>query len=234
MHNHGPEHVVACKRVLRYLKGTLSIGLTLGGASSAPLVLSAYADADWARDLDYRTSITGYTLFLGRSCINSVAKNQDRIALSSTEAEYIAICVCSSKIAWARQVLADVGLPQLQPTIVYEDNQPCIDLAHNAILSERTMHVDVKYHKIRERIKDSILQILPIPTDVNVADTMTKPLARVKFELFRAQLMLPDFAPAKPPAPFNRHPNPGDVTSGAVRSSKLELRQQKESRNQIP
>ena len=234
MHNHGPEHVVACKRVLRYLKGTLSIGLTLGGASSAPLVLSAYADADWARDLDYRTSITGYTLFLGRSCINSVAKNQDRIALSSTEAEYIAICVCSSKIAWARQVLADVGLPQLQPTIVYEDNQPCIDLAHNAILSERTMHVDVKYHKIRERIKDSILQILPIPTDVNVADTMTKPLARVKFELFRAQLMLPDFAPAKPPAPFNRHPNPGDVTSGAVRSSKLELRQQKESKNQIP
>ena len=96
------------------------------------------------------------------------------------------------------------------------------------------MHVDVKYHKIRERIKDSILQILPIPTDVNVADTMTKPLARVKFELFRAQLMLPDFAPAKPPASFNRHPNPGDVTSGAVRSSKIELRQQKESRNQIP
>lgn len=212
MHNHGPEHVMACKRALRYLRGTADLGLTLGGISNQPLVLRAYVDADWARDLDNRISITGYTLFLGNSCINSIAKNQDRIALSSTEAEYIALSACASKIIWTRQILADIGIPQHQPTTVYEDNRPAIDLAHNAILSDRTMHIDVKCHKIRERIKDGLIEVLQIPSHANIADAMTKPLGRIKFEEFRSQLMTTS-SPHTPTQTHNRRRNPGDVTT---------------------
>ena len=184
----GPEHVIAAKRVLRYLNGTTDLGLVLGEFSGDSLTLSAYADSDWARDLDNRTSITGYALFLGKSCVNSIAKNQDRVALSSTEAEYIALSACSSKVVWARQILDDIGNSQPHATVVYEDNKPCIDLAHNAILSERTMHVDVKCHKTRERIKRGIIEVKYVPTDQNVADALTKPLGRLKFQAFRDQL----------------------------------------------
>jgi len=82
MHRPGPNHVAACKRTLRYLRGTSDLGLTFGGISPHASELRGYADADWANDPDNRTSVTGYTLFLGSSCINSVAKNQDRIVTS--------------------------------------------------------------------------------------------------------------------------------------------------------
>jgi hypothetical protein len=199
MHRPGPNHVAACKRTLRYLRGTSDLGLTFGGISPHASELRGYADADWANDPDNRTSITGYTLFLGSSCINSVAKNQDRIALSSTEAEYIALSACASKVVWMRQILADIGIPQIRPTVIYEDNEPCIDLAHNAILSARTMHVDVKFHKTRERIRDGFIDIRSIATGDNTGDSMTKPLGRVKFQKFRDQLMLGDSSPWQSP-----------------------------------
>ena len=102
---------------------------------------------------------------------------------------------CASKLVWMRRILGDIGAPQGPPTAIYEDNEPCIDLAHNAVLTARTMHVDVKFHKTRERVRDGIIDIRSIASANNTADSMTKPLSRVTFEAFRDQLMLSAVSP---------------------------------------
>ena len=102
---------------------------------------------------------------------------------------------CASKLVWTRRILGDIGAPQGPPTAIYEENEPCIDLAHNTVLTARTMHVDVKFHKTRERVRDGIIDIRSIASANNTADSMTKPLSRVTFEAFRDQLMLSAVSP---------------------------------------
>ena len=86
---------------------------------------------------------------------------------------------------WLRNLFADVGLEQLQPTPLYEDNQGAICLSKNPKNHPRTKHIDVKYHYTREMVEQNIIQVEYIPTDDMVADTLTKSLARPKFEHFR-------------------------------------------------
>ena len=107
------------------------------------------------------------------------------VALSSTEAEYIALCRAAQETVWLRNLLSDIGFSQADPTVVREDNQGAIALAKNPKDHPRTKHVDVKYHYTRQVIERNIIRVEYIPTADMVADTLTKPLPKPGFEKFR-------------------------------------------------
>jgi len=186
--NPSEEHLTAAKRILRYVKGTKNYGLVLG-PTEGPF-LYGYTDADWGNDIDTRKSTTGYVFYARSGAISWCSKRQSTIALSSTEAEYIALCTSVQEAIWIRSLLVEVNYSSFDstvPTTVYEDNQSCISLAANPIYHARTKHIDIKYHFIRDHT-DKDINIVYCPTKEMVADVLTKPLAQPAFEQHRKAL----------------------------------------------
>lgn len=178
----------ALKRVLRYLKGTQDVKLKI--EPNTALKLSCYADADWAGDSGDRKSTTGFLFQLGTSSICWSSKKQPCVALSSTEAEYIAAAEASKELVWLRLLMQDLGLTPREPTIVYEDNQACIKLATTEGLNPHTKHVDVRYHYLRDLVHKNVVQFRYCDTKDMTAGCLTKPLSRGSFERFRTGMGL--------------------------------------------
>ena len=179
MGNPGPEHWTAVKRIMRYLKGTAAWVLTLG--SDVPLQLVGYCDADWGGgDLDGRRSTTGYVFSLGSGSIVWSSKRQPTVALSTTEAEYMATTNAAREAVWLRRLLGELGYEPTEATVLYSDNQGSIRLAHNPVNHSRTKHIDVQHHFVRELIESKEVALRYCPSDANVADVLTKPLQRDK------------------------------------------------------
>uniref|UniRef100_A0A6N2NJZ1 CCHC-type domain-containing protein n=1 Tax=Salix viminalis TaxID=40686 RepID=A0A6N2NJZ1_SALVM len=143
-------HLAAVRRIIRYLKGTSSRGLFFPKESS--LQLEGYSDADWAGCADTRRSVTGWCMFLGNALISWKSKKQDRISKSSTESEYRAMSSACSEITWLRGLLGELGFPQLHPTPLHADNTSAIQIATNPVFHERTKHIEVDCHSIRESV----------------------------------------------------------------------------------
>ena len=186
MKNPSAEHWVAIKRVLRYVKGTLNLGLRFTHSKSFKLV--GYSDSDWAGCVDSRKSTSGYVFRVGNSTVSWSSKKQPVTALSSTEAEYIALCAAAQETVWLRNLLADIGIKQSEATTVYGDNQGAICLSKNPKNHPRTKHIDVKYHYTRELVESNIIKVDYVPTSEMVADTLTKGLARPSFEKLRLSM----------------------------------------------
>ena len=180
---------VAGKHVLRYLKGTAHLKLRYYKSSSEQLV--GEADADWNGDISDRRSTTGYYFKLSGTggAISWAVKKQQTVALSSCEAEYQSMAAAVQEALYLRQLLRDLGVPADGPTPIGEDNQSCIRMCENPVLSKRTKHVDTKYHFIRERVADGTVDIYYVPTAEMAADLLTKPLAWVKVHKHRATLL---------------------------------------------
>jgi hypothetical protein len=186
MDNPGKPHWEAVKRILKYIQGTLNHGLILGG--TAPLTLRCYSDSDWAGCPDTRRSTTGYITLLGTSPISWKSKVQPTVALSSTEAEYMALAMATQEIMWLRQLLTDINLPPTSPTTIYEDNQGCIALTVGSKHHDRTKHIDTRYHFIREQIELKAIRVIYMQTDQMLADMLTKPLKGIKFNQHASQV----------------------------------------------
>jgi hypothetical protein len=184
--NPGKQHWTAAQRVLRYLAGTMNLGITYT-RSNEPC-LTGYADADWAGDPDTRRSTTGYVFLFAGGAIAWKSKLQSSTALSSTEAEYIAISAAAREAKWIRQLLLDLGYPVSGPTTIFEDNKGCEAIAMNRRTDKRSKHIDVRYHFIRDMIERMEVHIEHIPTAQMVADVMTKPAAVNKFVWCRKQM----------------------------------------------
>jgi len=182
--NPSEEHLTAAKRILRYVRGTKDYTLTLGPSTEGSFDLHRYADADWGNDVDTRKSTTGYVFYVGSGAISWCSKRQSTIALSSTEAEYTALCASVQEAIWLRSLLEEVKYPcyTLTPTTIYEDNQSCIALAGNPVHHARTKHIDIKCHFIRDHADKEDINIVYCPTKEMVADVLTKPLPRPAFE----------------------------------------------------
>ncbi|KAM4045391.1 uncharacterized protein ACNLHF_009219 [Anomaloglossus baeobatrachus] len=176
----------AVKRVLRYLKETQGVNLKLFAAGN--LKLTGYADADWAGDSHDRKSTSGYVFKLGESSISWSSRKQVSVALSSTEAEYVSAAYASQEIIWLRQLMDDLGKPLTQPTVIYEDNQECIKLACSEKISARTKHV--RYHHLHDLIDHGIIQFVYCETHKMIADSLTKPLPRPRFQGLRTTMGL--------------------------------------------
>ena len=188
MSNPGPAHWTAVKRILRYLKGTADWALTLG---CEPLQLTGYCDADWGGDHDQRKSTTGYAFSLGSGSIVWSSKRQPTVALSSTEAEYMAMSNAAREAVWLRSLLRELGYEQATSTVLlHSDNQGSIKLAHNPVNHSRTKHIDVQHHFIRELVEQEVVQLQYCPSHVNVADVLTKALPREKHLQFARALGL--------------------------------------------
>jgi len=177
--NPGKEHWNAVKWILRYLKGTAKSCLCFGNGD---LTLSGYSDADMAGDVDSRKSISGYLITFAGGAISWQSRLQKCIALSTTEAEFIAITEGCKEILWMKNFLQELGHHQ-ESYVLYCDSQSAIHLSKNSTFHSRSKHIDVRYHWIRDVSESKLLKIEKIHTKDNGADMMTKPLPKEKIEV---------------------------------------------------
>lgn len=188
MSNPGPEHWVGAKRILRYLKGTLNYGLKFDASQKHGLKLQGYSDADWGRDVNTRRSTSGYLCKLGGGTISWRSKRQSIVALSSTEAEYVALSMATQEAIWLRRLLSSIGFQQSTAVKLFEDNQGAIALSKNPAHHTRTKHIDVKYHFIRDAIESKEIEVEYCQTNKMIADILTKGLQKQKFEELRRMM----------------------------------------------
>ncbi|XP_057730257.1 uncharacterized mitochondrial protein AtMg00810-like [Arachis stenosperma] len=174
-------HYAAVLRILRYVKGTLFHGLYFSAHSS--LTLQAYSDADWAGDPTDRCFTTGYCLFLGDALISWRAKKQTFTARSSTEAAYRAFADTTA------------GAFQSSPTDVFCDNRSAIQIAHNDVFHERTKHIEIDCHFVRQRILIDAVHLIGVGTLDQTADIFTKSHHPTRFRALLSKLKLVSLAP---------------------------------------
>lgn len=189
---HSPRHLhlAAVRRIIRYLRGTPSRGLFFPSGSS--MQLSAFSDADWAGCPNTRRSITGWCMFLGNSLISWKSKKQDRVSKSSTESEYRAMSAACSEITWLRGLLTELGFPQSDSTPLHADNTSAIQIATNPVYHERTKHIEVDCHYIRDAVNNRVISLPHVSTALQIADVFTKTLTRQRHQFLVGKLMLLD------------------------------------------
>ena len=152
--------------------------------------LVGYSDADYANDQDDRKSTSGYAIMLCGGAISWASRRQPVITTSTTEAEYIAMAEALKDVMWWRPLLRQLGHDLSQPTPLIGDNQATIQLAKNGDNSSRTKHVDIKYHLIRQEIRTQTVVLNYISTQHNIADILTKGLAKERHRTLTAALGL--------------------------------------------
>jgi|UniRef100_A0A2N9GHW7 hypothetical protein len=187
MHKPSPAHLVAAKRILRYLKGTLDRGILF---QPGPFALTAFTDADWAGDPCDRRSTSGIIVFLGNNPITWLAKKQHTVSRSSTEAEYCSLASGAAELSWIRQVLCDLGLFLPSAPLIWCDNTSALALASNPVFHGRTKHIEVDYHFIRERVVRGDLKLQFISTEDQLADVFTKALPSPRFHRLCSKLLI--------------------------------------------
>jgi hypothetical protein len=189
MQRSGHEHMVAAKRVLRFLQGTRSDGVKFHADVNIKPELTGFSDSDWGSDKDTRRSTTGYVFMLCGGSISWTSKLQPTVALSSTEAEYMAACAAAQEAIFLRCLLADLGFPQSGPTTIFEDNQGCIYMSENSGTQRRGRHIDIRHHFVRERVANDEIKLTYIRTDDQLADLLTKPLLRQRLDMLRKKVL---------------------------------------------
>ena len=177
--NPGMKHWIAAKRIVRYLRGTASHGLTYKPTEHGTQIYG-YVDASWASDPMTRKSTSGYTFYLAGGPISWMSKRQPVVALSSAEAEYVAISSATQEALWLRSMMEELGYPQ-SPTIIYSDSTTAIAIANNPVLHSRVKHIDIRHHFVRDCIQRNQIKFIHQHTTKMIADILTKPLGATLF-----------------------------------------------------
>jgi hypothetical protein len=185
--NPSTEHITAAKRVLRYLKSTIDYSITYSNTSS---YASGYCDSDYAGDLAKAKSTFGWIFYLANGPISWKSKLGSIIAQSTTEAEYIAINAAAKEAVYIKSLLQELGYYKQDRFPLYTDNNGALLLAKNPVFHERTKHIAVKFHYIRDLINKGIIDLYYISTNDQKADGLTKALEKIKFQAFLVQLGL--------------------------------------------
>jgi histone deacetylase 1/2 len=156
---HAPTtvHWTAVKRILRYLRGTISLGLRLSKSSST--IVSAFSDADWAGCPDDRRSTGGFAVYVGSNLVSWNAKKQATVSRSSTEAEYKSLANATAEVMWVQTLLDELGVSQSKAAVLWCDNIGATYLSANPVFHARTKHIEVDYHFVRERVARKLLDI---------------------------------------------------------------------------
>ena len=177
------QHWTAVKRIFQYLKGTLNHGLLYSKEGSADCV--GFSDADWGGDLDDRKSTSGYLFQLSRAAISWRSKKQTSVALSTAEAEYIALASAAQEALWLRQLTTHLKHEPAVATVIFEDNESTISMAKNPQFHGRSKHIAIKYHFIREQVCDNTIELQYCRTNDMIADMLTKGLHAEQFAKLR-------------------------------------------------
>ncbi len=186
------HHGHALKNLMRYLRSTLQQKIRYGPGGEFEY-FTLYSDADWASDKSDRKSVGGYVVMFYGGPISWSSKKQRSVSTSSCESEYMALAMCAKQGQWVAQIFRDLGRPQYVgengiKVHMMGDNQGAIALTENPHLHERSKHIDIAYHFIRDLVETQKAQVTYIPTAEMVADGMTKPLQRVAFERFKEMM----------------------------------------------
>ena len=179
------EHWIAAKQLLRYLRGTVDVGLQFGGGIGERhgfnrRTLFAVSDSDWGTDRVDSKSRSGWIVELNGP-VHFGSKRQSTVALSSTEAEYYAITEAACDVIALRMTLSDLGMPMKEPTTIMTDNEGAEKMIKNPIHHHQTRHIARRMHFPRDHAEKGDIVVVHVPTDENTADTLTKPLAANKF-----------------------------------------------------
>jgi hypothetical protein len=196
--NPGMPHWRAVKRVLQYLNHTSQYAISYHGRpvsaskssdqTNSQAVISGYCDSDWGSNVDTRKSIAGYIFVLAGGAVSWAAKCQPTVALSTVEAEYMSYSLASRDAMWWRQFLnqlyyrtkaTELYSNSLSPTIIYADNQGAIALASNPEFHQRTKHISIIWHYIRELITNKQIKLSYLQTSEMAADFLTKSLPQL-------------------------------------------------------
>jgi hypothetical protein len=175
------------KQVLRYVQGTQGFGCTYR-EGSRDAVLTGFSDSDHVGDLDDRKSTMGLVFFLDSSVVSWSSQKQRIVAMSSCEAEYIAAATAASQAVWLSRLLSEMIGGEAQKVKMRIDNQSAIELSKNPVHHERTKHIDLRYHFIRECVEEGKVDIEHVRTSNQLADILTKPLGRAQFTELRHKL----------------------------------------------
>nr|GFB09167.1 retrovirus-related Pol polyprotein from transposon TNT 1-94 [Tanacetum cinerariifolium] len=186
------KHVHAVKQIFRYLRGTVHRGLWYPKDSS--IALTAFADANHVGFQDNRRSTSGSVQFLEERLISWSLKRQKSAAISSTEAEYIALSGCCAQILWMRLQLSDYGLG-FNKILMYCDNKSAIVLCCNNVQHSLSKHIDIRYHFIKEQVENGVIKLYFVNTEYPLADLFTKALGRDRIEFLINKLGMRSFTP---------------------------------------
>ena len=181
-------HWEAVKRILSYLKGTSSYGITFGSNGTNERTLIAYSDADFAANVDDRRSTTGVLLILNGGPISWKSQRQSCVSLSTTESEYVAAAAAAKDVVWMRRLLQDLGCDQAKPTLLFCDNRSAIKLVRNPQFHQRTKHIDVKFHFIRDLQDERVVDVVYVSTENQLADLFTKGLDGPRFRKLKSDV----------------------------------------------
>ena len=176
---------LAAKRILRYIQGTLNFGLFYDYGKDAKLV--GYSDSDWGGDEEETKSTTGYVFYLGSTAFSWTSKKQAVVALSSCEAEYVALSSTVCEAIWLRNLLESLNHPQEESTEIHVEGAN--KLAKNPIQHGRSKHIHIRFHFLRDHVnKQKTIKLVYCPTLEQVADIFTKPLPAESFTWLRQML----------------------------------------------
>nr|KYP62850.1 Copia protein [Cajanus cajan] len=179
-------HQQAASRILRYIKSSLGAGLIFPASNT--LQLKAFSDSDWAGCLDTRRSITGYAVYLGSSLISWKSKKQATVSRSSSKAEYRAMASVVCELQWLTYLLQDFRVSFIQPSTLYYDNRSALHITANPVFHERTKHIEIDCHIVRDKALQGLIKLLPISSVNQLADIYTKPLSPGAFQFLYSKL----------------------------------------------
>ena len=180
------EHLAAAKHVLRYLRNTPDLGIMLSASSVSNL--TGYCDSDWGSCCDSRKSTTGFCILLGNSPISWKVKKQTVVARSSAEAEYRAMATACCEIIWLLALLQDLGMTGLTPVTLFCDNQAAIHISANPVFHERTKHIEVDCHYVRDQLITQKIYPAYVNSHDQVADIFTKALPVAQHQYLMSKL----------------------------------------------
>ncbi|KAI4364918.1 hypothetical protein MLD38_020949 [Melastoma candidum] len=179
------SHMTAVKRIYRYLQGSVNLGIWYSKKSNFDL--TGYSDADFAGSKVDRKSTSGTCQLMGNMLISWFSKKQTSVALSTAEAEYIAVACCCAQLLWMKQQLEDYGHSFTKIPIKC-DNTSAISLAKNPVYHSRSKHIELIHHFLRDNVQQGSVSVEYINTEYQLADIFTKPLDKEKFFFFRSEL----------------------------------------------
>jgi len=184
-------HMTMAKHVLRYLKGTSDYKLVFR-KSDVDMNLTGFCDADWGNSED-RRSITGYGFCLSKNgpLISWKCRKQPTVALSTCEAEYMSMCAAVQESKFLLQLLKDMdlGIAVNETVVLNVDNQSAVALVKNPMFHQRSKHIDIRYHFVRDEVQNGNVQLQYVPSEDNVADMFTKTMSRIKLKQFIPRIL---------------------------------------------